>query len=71
VSLTKRETVILSMLCRGMSMEDICEELDITYDGLKKHNRNIYRKLGAKNRAEAERKAAWLGLVHRRKFTKT
>ena len=37
-----------------------------TYDGLKKHNRNIYQKLGAKNRAEAERKAMQLGLIHRK-----
>ncbi len=53
------------MLCAGMTSEEICAALSISYNGLKKHNRNIYRKLGAKNRAEAERQAARLGLVHR------
>lgn len=65
VALTKKEMQVLSLLCAGMSMEEICGVLDIGYDGLKKHNRSIYRKLGAKNRAEAERRAAKLGLVHR------
>jgi len=64
VVLTSREAQVLSMLCAGMTTEDICEALEIGYDGLKKHNRNIYKKLGVKNRAEAERKALRLGLVH-------
>ncbi|MCR4617370.1 MAG: LuxR C-terminal-related transcriptional regulator [Lachnospiraceae bacterium] len=65
VELTSREMEILSMLCEGKSTDDICEECGISYSGLKKHNRNIYKKLGAANRAEAERKAQWLGLFHR------
>ncbi len=65
IKLTRRETQILGMLCRGMSTEDICKECSITYAALKKHNRNIYSKLGAKDRAEAERKAVHLGLVNR------
>ena len=65
VLLTNREAQVLSLLCAGMTMDDICRELNISYDGLKKHNRNIYRKLDAKNRVEAERMAAQLGLVHR------
>ena len=65
VVLTKRETQVLSMLCAGMSMNEICEKCGISYSGLKKHNRNIYAKLGAVDRADAERKAAQLGLVHR------
>ncbi|MBR1476619.1 MAG: response regulator transcription factor [Lachnospiraceae bacterium] len=56
---------MFSMLCAGLSMDEICRNLKISYDGLKKHNRNIYRKLGVKGRAEAERKAAQLRLVHR------
>lgn len=66
VSFTKRESEVLSLLCSGMEMEKICEALNISYAGLKKHNRNIYKKLGVKNRAEAERKASRLGLVVRR-----
>ena len=65
ITLTKRENQVLSMLCAGMSMDNICKELGISYDGLKKHNKNIYKKLGVKRRAEAERKASQLGLVFR------
>ncbi|MCR5666428.1 MAG: LuxR C-terminal-related transcriptional regulator [Eubacterium sp.] len=65
ISLTKRESQVLALLCAGMPMDEICKQLQISYDGLKKHNRNIYKKLGVKNRAEAERKAARLGLVYR------
>ncbi len=69
VSLTDREMQVLSMLCAGMTMERICEELGISYAGLKKHNRNIYKKFGVSSRAEAERKALQLGLVHHSKQT--
>ncbi len=65
ITFTKREETVLYMLCAGKSTAEICEELKITYDGLKKHNRNIYKKLGVKNRIEAERKAVRMGLVHR------
>ena len=63
---TDRETQVLGLLCQGLSMQEICKECGISYDGLKKHNRNIYQKLGAKNRTEAERKAMQLGIVHRK-----
>ena len=63
--LTAREQEILGLLCAGESMEDICRRCGISYSGLKKHNRNIYGKLGAKNRAEAERIAATMGLVQK------
>ena len=62
---TNREQEILGMLCAGDSMDDICEKCGISYSGLKKHNRNIYGKLGAKNRAEAERIAISMGLVQK------
>ena len=63
VSFTKRESQVLSLLCAGMSMDEICKTLGISYNGVKKHNRNIYKKLGVSERAEAERKAIQLGLV--------
>ena len=65
VVLTRREQQVLSLLCAGKTIEEICDEMDISYAGLKKHNRSIYKKLDAGNRAEAERKALQLGLVHR------
>lgn len=64
IKLTKREMQILSLLCGGYSTGEICEKLNITMNGLKKHNHNLYKKLGVANRAEAERKAGKLGLVY-------
>ena len=63
IKLTKREKEILSMLCIGMSMNEICENCGISMNGLKKHNSNIYRKLEASNRAEAERNARAYGII--------
>lgn len=65
IRFTPREQEILSMLCAGESTETICARMSIGYSALKKHNRSIYGKLGAKNRAEAEREAARLGIVKR------
>jgi LuxR family maltose regulon positive regulatory protein len=56
--------MILQAMCLGETPEEICAEYGFTYSGLKYHNRNIYRKLNVTNRAEAEREAFRLGLVH-------
>ena len=50
--LTRRENTILKLLMSGMNNPDICEELVITPNTLKKHILNIYRKLGIKNRVQ-------------------
>lgn len=49
-NLTKREHTILKFLMDGKSNMEICDELMITENTLKKHILNIYRKLGIKNR---------------------
>lgn len=50
--LTKREHTILQLLMAGRSNVEICDELTITENTLKKHILNIYRKLGIKNRVQ-------------------
>ena len=50
--LTRREHTILKCLMSGKDKEEICEELVITPNTLKKHILNIYRKLGIKNRVQ-------------------
>ena len=59
--LTKTERRVLHLLCEGLNAEEICTILDISYSGIKFHNKNIYRKLGVTNRNEAVRKAFLLG----------
>ncbi|MGN0438927.1 MAG: helix-turn-helix transcriptional regulator [Lachnospiraceae bacterium] len=50
--LTRREHTILQLLMEGKTNPDICDELSITENTLKKHILNIYRKLGIKNRVQ-------------------
>lgn len=50
--LTKREEMILKLLMEGVRNEEICEQLGIRVNTLKKHVLNIYRKLGIKNRVQ-------------------
>ena len=50
--LTKRESAILELLINGYSNKEICEQIVIANNTLKKHVLNIYRKLGVKNRVQ-------------------
>lgn len=56
-NLTKRETDVLACLCRGLTNQQITEQLFITIHTVKKHTSNLYRKLGVANRAQAILKA--------------
>ena len=49
-NLTRREETILRFLMEGRKNLDICDELTISENTLKKHILNIYRKLGINNR---------------------
>lgn len=61
--LTKTERRVLHLLCEGLNADEISEIMQITYSGIKFHNKNIYRKLGVTSRTEAVRKAVMLGLA--------
>lgn len=50
--LTRREHTILGLLMQGKENQEICEELSISVNTLKKHILNIYRKLGIRNRVQ-------------------
>ena len=51
-TLTQREQTILGLLLQGMENAQICDQLSITVNTLKKHILNIYRKLGIRNRVQ-------------------
>jgi NarL family two-component system response regulator LiaR len=55
--LTKREREILLYISHGLLQKEVADRLCISSETVKQHVKNSYRKLGAKNRIEALRKA--------------
>ena len=51
--LTSREKEILQVMARGLSNDDIAEELHLAESTIRKHATNIYRKLGVDSAREA------------------
>jgi len=62
-NLTPREVEVLELMATGAKADAIAEELFITPRTVTTHATNIYRKLGAANRAAAVRKAIRFGLI--------
>lgn len=58
--LTSREREILALLSHGRLQKEIAAQLHISYETVKKHVKNSYKKLQGRNRIDALRKA---GLV--------
>jgi LuxR family maltose regulon positive regulatory protein len=62
-SLSPREIEVLQLVAQGLSNREIGERLFLALDTVKGHNRNIFSKLGVKNRTEAVGRARELGLL--------
>lgn len=63
--LTDRERDILRLLAHGLSDREIAEHTVMTVGTVKWYNRQIYSKLGVRNRTEATIRAEHLGLLAR------
>lgn len=50
--LTKRETEILQLLCRGLSNNEICDALSVSLSTVKKHVYNLYLKTSVSSRTQ-------------------
>nr|WP_294582649.1 helix-turn-helix transcriptional regulator [uncultured Anaerotignum sp.] len=50
--LTKKESDILDLLVKGYNNKEICDQMVISSNTVKKHILNIYRKLNIKNRVQ-------------------
>jgi DNA-binding NarL/FixJ family response regulator len=61
--LSERELEVLGLLASGRSNAEVARDLFISVGTVKTHTNNIYRKLGARNRAEALARARRLQLV--------
>ena len=56
--LTNMERKVIRLMSFELSSSEICDMLSITYNGLKFHKKNIYRKLGVNNQIDAIRMAS-------------
>jgi DNA-binding NarL/FixJ family response regulator len=61
--LSPRETEVLTLLGRGATNKEIARELRVQPSTVERHVTNLYRKLGAKGRADAAVHAVARGLV--------
>ena len=61
--LSERELEVLNLLATGKTNSEVARDLFVSVGTVKSHTGNIYRKLGAKNRAEALARARELGLI--------
>ena len=62
-ALSDREREVLDLIARGSTNREIAGELFLSPHTVKEHTSSLYRKLGARNRAEAVQKAQRLGLI--------
>jgi two-component system response regulator DesR len=61
--LSDRERAVLALMASGATNREIAERLFLSPHTVKEHTSALYRKLGARNRTEAVRRAERLGLT--------
>jgi len=61
--LSDREIEVLKLISQGSTNQEIAQQLILSLHTVKSHARNIYGKLGVKNRTEAVARARLLGLL--------
>ena len=62
-ALSDAELSVLRLLRSELSQREIAGELHLSFNTIKTHTRNIYRKLGVSERAEAVARARELSLI--------
>lgn len=62
-AITPRESAVLRALARGLSLEQVGRELFVSRNTVKSQVASLYRKLRARDRAEAVQKASRIGLL--------
>jgi DNA-binding NarL/FixJ family response regulator len=63
-ALTERESEILRLIAQGATNREIAADVFLSPHTVKEHTSGLYRKLGARNRADAVQRAQRLGLLH-------
>lgn len=58
--LTARERDVLDLWARGFQQKQIADQLSISPETVKKHLKNVYKKLNAHNKVQALAKAGYM-----------
>jgi LuxR family maltose regulon positive regulatory protein len=61
--LSEREIEVLQLIAQGLTNREVADRLYLSLHTVKTHARNIYAKLGVKNRTEAVAKGRGLGIL--------
>ena len=61
--LSEREREVLELISAGSTNREIAQQLYLSPHTVKEHTSALYRKLGARNRAEAVQRAQRVGLL--------
>jgi LuxR family maltose regulon positive regulatory protein len=61
--LSERELEVLQLIAQGLTNQDVATRLYLSLHTVKVHARNIYAKLGVKNRTQAVAKGKALGIL--------
>lgn len=51
--LTPKEYAVLQLLAKGLLYKEMADELNVNINTIKKHCKNIYKKMQVRNRTEA------------------
>lgn len=63
IDLTSRESEVLALLAAGYKTQEICDQLALSKNTVKTHQKNLYKKLESSGRQEAVANAKKLGLL--------
>ena len=63
IALSVREREVLDLMAGGATNREIAAQLHLSPHTVKEHTSSLYRKLEARNRAEAVQRAQRLGLI--------
>jgi DNA-binding NarL/FixJ family response regulator len=61
--LSQRQREVLGLIASGATNREIAGKLHLSLHTVKQHSSSVYRKLGARNRADAVHRAQQLGLI--------
>ena len=62
--LTPREREVINLISKGFTYKEVAQTLNMSFNTVPVHIRNIYKKMQANNRSEAVHEARMLGILN-------